>query len=233
MSRLNGAVRTLAILALVLVTGAFAAPTLVATITLAHEAGPGAVVPSHNLIYVSEGSGNRISIIDGATNAVVRVTSSPSGFHWSAASNPTTGRVYISQQFAQKLLVLEGATGDAIEEITVPSVVQTIEDVIVNPTTNEIFVVRGNNEDIAVLNGNGLNPHALLRSFSHHMSAGVQLALDPGHNWLFTASSSSNQIRVFFASSGSHQMFQEMPPVSGIARHSNDLALDPVHNRLY
>lgn len=140
-------------------------PTPVATVTLppSTSSATAPVVPGTanplavafndvtNKIYVANGSGNTISVIDGTTFKVtdtITVQEDPTAI----AVNTTTNMIYVSNQEAASISVIDGTTNEITT--TLPGFASQIA---VNPVTNRVYVVNPNgaeNYNEYVLDGN-------------------------------------------------------------------------------
>ena len=111
---------------------------VIATIQLPLGSGPWgiAVNPVTNRVYVSNPGANTVSVIDGATNAVVdsvAVGQSPMGI----AVNPDTNRIFVANRNDNSVSVLDGLTNTVITSIPTS---QGPGGVAVNPATNLVYV---------------------------------------------------------------------------------------------
>ncbi len=95
-----------------------------------------AVIAAHNYIYVANSGDNTVSVINGASNAVVAtipVGTTPKG----VAYNPTNNKVYVTNTTTTS--VIDPNTNTVVT--TIPSAGGC--DVVVNPNTNKIYVANG------------------------------------------------------------------------------------------
>src|SRR2546425_359551 len=113
------------------------------TVTIAVGSNPNgvAVNPLTNRIYVANSDDNTVSVIDGATNAVVdrvHVGTNPSG----VAVNPATNRISVTLYgFAggNTVQVIDGATDAIVDSVIVNAPPWLID---VNPVTNRAYVAQ-------------------------------------------------------------------------------------------
>ena len=121
------------------------AQAVVATIAVGTDANVVAVNPVTNKIYVAgPGSGNNVTVIDGATNntTTVPVLSGPGAGVNTIAVNAVTNQIYV-ENCAGIVTVIDGATNNTTN-VNVPVMAGLDPNFIaVNPTTNQIYVVAG------------------------------------------------------------------------------------------
>jgi YVTN family beta-propeller protein len=101
---------------------------------------------SVNRIYVANFNENTVSVIDGATNAVIDtipVGINPAG----VAVNPLTNRIYVGNLNSDNVSVIDGSTNTVIA--TIPAG-DGASAVAVNTATNAIYVANSND----ILSGN-------------------------------------------------------------------------------
>ena len=106
-----------------------------------------AVNPSTNRIYVANAIGNKVIVIDGATNFIVAQVSvnTPHGI----GVNPATNRIYVSDS-ANSVSVIDGASNAVVMTIPVGS---GPFGVGVNPATNRIYVANNGSNNVSVVDG--------------------------------------------------------------------------------
>ncbi|MBI2471289.1 MAG: carboxypeptidase regulatory-like domain-containing protein [Planctomycetes bacterium] len=127
---------------------AAAAPTVTATISVGSYPWGVGVNSTTNRIYVTNNSGNTVSVIDGATNTVtatISVGSSPSY----VGVNPSTNRIYVSNGNSNTVSVIDGATNAVVSTISLSSPT----GVGINSTTNRIYVPDYWNNTVRVIDG--------------------------------------------------------------------------------
>ena len=78
-----------------------------------------AVNPTTNVVYVTNGSGNSVSVINGATNTVTATIDV--GDPGAVAVNPTTNVVYVANFSDNSISVIYGATNTVTTSIGVGS----------------------------------------------------------------------------------------------------------------
>lgn len=130
-------------------------PTSVSTVTLPPSTTPASapVVPGTanplavafnnvtNKIYVANGSGNTISVIDGTTFKVTD-TITVQEYPTVIAVNTATNMIYVSNREAASISVIDGTTNAIVA--TLPGFASQIA---VNPVTNRVYVVNPNGDE--------------------------------------------------------------------------------------
>jgi YVTN family beta-propeller protein len=163
------------------------------------DAGPldVAVNPNTNTIYVASDSGT-VSVINGTTNSVMR-TVPVKGAPTSVAVNPNTNTIYVSSfNFDPNNLAINGTvsvingttisgstSGLESEEIAVRS---RPNDVVVNPTTNTIYVAESGSNTVSIIEGKTDNEVGKVSV----KGAPSSLAVNPTTNTIYVASYDSN-----------------------------------------
>jgi YVTN family beta-propeller protein len=106
--------------------------------------------PTTNVVYVANGEGNTVSVVDGTSFEVldtITVEADPTGI----AVNPVTNKIYVVNSGAESLSVIDGTTNTITA--TIPG---GYGQVAVNPVTDRIYVLdsRGaENYNVSVLDG--------------------------------------------------------------------------------
>ena len=156
------------------------AQTLLPTIPTGTTASRIAVNPVTNRLYVTNYDSNTVSVIDGATNAVV--TNVPVGARptWIAA-NPETNKIYVSNAGAgtsgPSLMVMSGASN----AITSTLIVGDVGWTAINEITNKTYVVRyGQADEVNIILDERYVNTAATRSYQP-----VSIALNPYTNILY------------------------------------------------
>jgi YVTN family beta-propeller protein len=109
-----------------------------ATITDPGFSGPSAIAVNErtNRVYMTNETGDTVSVIDGNTNTVlttVSVGASPEGI----ACDTTTNRVYVADSLSNTLSIISGTTNTVIA--TIPGFNEPIQ-VAVDTSTNRVYV---------------------------------------------------------------------------------------------
>ena len=157
------------------------------TATVATSTGPecAAVNPVANKIYVTNASDNSVTVIDGATNATVRV---PVGLSPAFVGvNPVTNRVYVANRGDNTVTVIDGSTNGT----TVVPVGVNPAQLAVNAVTNKVYVANAGSNNVTVIDGatNGTS----------NVAAGVSpigIAVNTVTNRIYVANTSSAAVTV-------------------------------------
>lgn len=117
--------------------GEASAQTVVATIPVGLNPWSVAVNPATNRVYTANISANNVSVVDGATNAVVATipTLGIAGSTKAIAVNPTTNRIYVAHCYAG-LSIIDGVTQAVVANVPIAGCPSSIA---VNPVTNRIY----------------------------------------------------------------------------------------------
>jgi YVTN family beta-propeller protein len=162
-----------------------------------------AVNPVSNLIYVTNGGcscGNTVSVISGATNAVVAVIPVGNG-PFAVAVNPVTNRIYVANCDDGTISVIDGATNTVIgapipDGNPAPSSPQGIA---VNPVTNKIYVTDSFYGTLLTIDGSTNTPGVPQTiGFST-----IGVAVDPIRNLIYVADAGVSQAYAVSGSNGS------------------------------
>lgn len=110
------------------------------------------VNPMTNRIYVSESVEDKVVVIDGETNAIIGAVD-VEGDPRDVEVNPTTNLVYVISQevrandcivcpvFDDNIFIIDGNINEVINKIDFGD--STIDDIVINPATNRIYVSIG------------------------------------------------------------------------------------------
>jgi uncharacterized repeat protein (TIGR01451 family) len=117
--------------------GPLPTPPVIATIVVGNNTLGVDVNPATNRVYAAHNGGSRVSVIDGAANAVSTTVPLPNP-PIAVGTNPSTNRVYAPVQgsAAGDLYVLDGATNAVVATVTVGDSPRYIA---VNPATNRLY----------------------------------------------------------------------------------------------
>src|SRR5215204_1280924 len=135
-ARRKVAIAVFAALASITTSGAHLNPTIVNNIAVGSSPQGVAVNPDTNRVYVANGLGDSVSVIDGATERVVAtigVGDQPAG----VAVNAATQRIYVANLSSDSISVIDGETNTVTATIAVGD--QPL-GVAVNRDTNRIYV---------------------------------------------------------------------------------------------
>jgi len=192
-------------------------PAVIATILLGGHAPWGvAVNPNTDRVYVANEDSANVSVIDGATNAVVATV--PAGYGpYGIAVNPNTNRIYVGDRQA-KVWVIDGASNAVVAIVPVDS---TVGDVAVNPNTNRIYVSGGGS--VSVIDGAG---NTVVATVPVGLGA-YGVAVNPSTNLIYVASEATDEVSVI---DGSSNVVVATIPVGSLP---TKVAVNPTTNRIY
>ena len=105
-------------------------------------------VQAHNIVYVTNVNSDTVSVIDGATNAILS-TIATSHLPRGIAINPTTNRAYVVNQ-GGNLDVINTVTNTLVTSITS---VARAQGVAINTTTNRIYAGNDSANTVSVIDG--------------------------------------------------------------------------------
>lgn len=189
--------------------------------------------PVTQRVYVGAEDVPGIAVIDAVTNAVL-TTIPTEGYHIGIAVNPATNRVYVAQQFAGSVRIIDGADNSVLGDLVVPGLVQTIGDLALNSVTNRLYVIRANNNDVAVFDTT-TNVFVDAIAFDPPSAPGCPIipcdatgiAVNPASNRIYLAHSASARLTVI--DGASNRVITSVPVGKGASR----IAINPVTNRIY
>jgi YVTN family beta-propeller protein len=138
---------SLTILAVMPIAAAHGA-SLSTTIPVASGADNIAVNPETDMVYVSGGGSDTITVINGATNSVVG-TIALSGYASGIAVDTSTDMIYVANELQASLTVIDGATNTVVDVISLPMTAPAY--VAVNANTDTVYVL-GHHDQVAVVN---------------------------------------------------------------------------------
>jgi YVTN family beta-propeller protein len=137
---------------------------VIATVTVGDWPYDVAVNPVTNQIYIANGGGTTVTVIDGATHATADI---PAGLQpVFLAVNTVTNKIYVAGGQANgDLTVIDGATGSSTH-IAIPFGpwgFALLSTVAVNEVTNKVYVVDVMSKNLLVVDGvtNGVTLRAL------------------------------------------------------------------------
>jgi YVTN family beta-propeller protein len=122
--------------------------TTTTTIPVANGADNIAVNPETDMVYVSGGGSDTVTVINGATNSIVG-TVSVSGYASGIAVDTSTGMVYVANELQASLTVIDGATNTVVDVVSLPMTAPAY--VAVNSNTDTVYVL-GHPDQLAVVN---------------------------------------------------------------------------------
>jgi YVTN family beta-propeller protein len=194
-----------------------------------------AVNPATNRIYVANTNDGTVSVINGATNAVVAtitVGSSPFG----VAVNPVTNGIYVSwYNFDGSLVVINGATNQVITDIPLQ---HNSLYLAVNTVTNRIYVA--NQSGNAVGNSNDDGSLSVVDGATNTVLANVTVgaflegvAVDEQTQRVYINNLITGLVSVFDAKKNVLARKITLPPLPGGEVRPLGLAFDPHAHQLY
>jgi len=200
-------------------------PTVIATIDVQpgpHSAG---VNPTTGRIYVAKYWGpwvpGSVSVIDGATNAVVGDVGVGLGSHW-VAVNPTTNRIYVSNNSSHTVSVIDGLTNTVVA--TVPAGAYPV-GVAANPLSNLVYVANYYDDTVTVIDGATNAVVATVPVGGEPYGVGV----NPTTNRIYVANYSSLSRSVSVIDGATNAVVATVP----VPDSPGDLAVNPSTNRIY
>ncbi len=162
------------------------APNVYPTQSVPVGSDPGALAvnPVTNKIFVVDGAGDSVTVIDGASLATSTVAVGKSPV--SIAVNPVTNQVYVADHLSNSLTVIDGAA------LTTSSIAvgKSPYSVAVNPLTNQIYVANSDGTLSAIDGATGAT--ATLQCGDSPYS----VAVDPVTNRIYVANSNSGTVSV-------------------------------------
>ncbi len=201
--------------------------TLITTITgLGPTPRELAVNPVANMIYVGNegnGTGTTLSVINGATNAIVQnitVGRGPEG----VAVNPITNRIYTANQGGNTVSVINGSTNTVIATVPVGS---GPSELAIDTITNRLYVANSNSNTISVIdtNTNTVIDTIAVGDFPRGLS------LDPVSNQVYLVNENDDTFSVI---NGNTDSVIYTIPLSSTPVYSQSFTeYDPTNNRVY
>ena len=162
--------------------------SVLSTVTAGTDPYAAAVDPTTNTVYVTNPSGNNVTVIDGATNTVI--TTVPVGANpEEVAVDPSSQIVYVSNANDNTVSVIDEATNTVTA--TVP-VGDSPFGIAVNPTTNTVYVANANDATVSVIDG-------ATNTVKATVSVGVSpggIAVNSTTNTLYAANTSDGTVSV-------------------------------------
>jgi len=148
-------------------------------------------------IYVANSGSNNISVIDGASNAVVATVTDPHAIAPVAlAVNATTNTIYVANSQSNNLTVIAGSTNAVTATIPVGA---SPSGVAVESQTNFIYVASAASGNITVING---MTNAMATLSDPSAKNPVAVAANSVTNKIYVANSGSNNVTVI---DGAHE----------------------------
>jgi len=199
---------------------ASADPQVIATIALGsgylEDVG---VNPVTNRVYVANYYGDKVSVIDAATNTVVAtvpVGGGPEG----VGVDLSSGRIYVANWSSDTVSVIDGATNSVIATVPVGSGPRGVG---VNPSTNRIYVANRNSNSVSVIDGPSNNIVGAVAVGSWPKGVGV----NPTTNLIYVANQGSNNVSVIDGATSS------VVATVAVEDEPWGVGVNPTTNRIY
>jgi YVTN family beta-propeller protein len=184
-------------------------------------AGPVAVNPNTNRIYVAAGhGGNNLLVVDGDSNTI---SATIGGFNggWGLGVNPNTNRIYASRRDHNDVQVIDGATNTIAVTI---SVGLNPYGLAVDPNANRIYVANYDSKNVSVINGDTNMVDATIEL----SNSPISVAVNPDINRIYVADA-ANTVWVI---DGATLMVEAVVGV-GSGVQADGIDVNPNTNRVY
>ena len=182
-------------------------------------------------VYVTGyGGGNKIAVISERTDKVI-ATITPPGGATGLAVNPRTDKIYTGDE--QGVAAISGATNQVVAQVTYPP--RSFTGGAVDPRYNRIFFGEGQQETVAMING---NTNKLITHIPDDFPV-TDVAVDPRTNLLYVtdldfpvlvlSAQTGQRTGTFLPSAGSSNSGVEVNPRTGlvyIASEDNVVTVD-------
>lgn len=204
---------------------------LIGTISVGNTPAGVAVKPVSGRVYVVNGEGGTVSVIDGETNRVLATLSVGAKPRYIAA-NPTTNRLYVTHYFAKHLTMIDGATNEIIGTVALDGNPTGVE---VNPNTNRIYVASiadntqgGTFAGVSVIDGasNTVIATVTVGNQTPSSAGPGNVAVNPITNLIYVGSNNPNSVSVIDGAANRVAATIEVDSVDGIG-------VNPTTNRIY
>ncbi|MBU1672508.1 MAG: YncE family protein [Actinobacteria bacterium] len=217
------------------VSAAFSVP-LVSTIAVGSEPLGTCLNPNTNRLYVANYGSNSVSIVDCATNAVLKTLGNVGNKYkfsnpCAVAVNPTTGLIFVVNNTSYSVTVVNGATDTTIKKIPLYKDFPCPWAICVNPVTNRIYVANSGTfsspgDKISIIDGNSLK---VVRTRTVGLWP-TSIGVDTETNRVFVANTASNTVSVL----------DDTHPDNPVMTHEldgfiapNGIAVSPSRNMVY
>lgn len=189
---------------------------IVATITVGSSPRGIAANPNTNRIYVAYGS-STVSVIDGATQSVIKNITVGSNPFYQIGINLSTNRVYVPNNGSSSLSVIDGNTNAVIK--TISGLGSTPEGVDVHPGRNRVYVTHGGSS-LSVIDGatNTISSVTATGTWNH------QVAVNPNTDRAYVSRSDPNLVAVINLATN-----QKTTDINAVGHP----AIDTITNRVY
>jgi YVTN family beta-propeller protein len=185
----------LAVLMVVGLVQALAAPAVVTTVLVGFSPRGVAVNSNTGYVYTSNELSNTVSVISSTTNTVV-ATVTVGSLPFGIAVNPNTNRIYVTNRNSGNVSVINGNTNTVISTIAVNS---NPLGVAINPNTNRIYVANFNSSTISVISGTNNTVLTTIPVGTNPMG----IALNSNTGFLYVANAASDNVSVISTTNNS------------------------------
>jgi len=144
--------------------------------------------PTNNKVYCANYDSDNVTVIDGATNAVI-TTIAVGDEPCALAYNPTDNKVYCANWLSDNVTVIDGATNAVITTITVGAGPYAL---VYNPTNNKVYCANWYSGNVTVIDG---ATNAVITT----IPVGVRpcaLVYNPTNNKVYCANYASDNVTV-------------------------------------
>lgn len=189
-----------------------------------------AVNPNTNRVYVTGSPWvPHVSVIDGATNAVIATILGPVGdlglvgAAAGVAVNPNTNLIYVGGLFIRRVAVIDGETNTV--QVTIPVGFGNNRDLAVNSNINRVYVVHGNDRHVSVIDGGNNSIITTLETGANPAGLGV----NPFNNRVYVGNTGDNTVSVI---DGTTNTLIINLSVGNVPGHGS-IGVNPITNRIY
>ncbi|MCK4322561.1 T9SS type A sorting domain-containing protein [candidate division WOR-3 bacterium] len=105
--------------------------------------------PTNNKVYCANAWDTNVTVIDGATNAIITAITVGDG-PCALVYNPTNNKVYCANYGSDNVAVIDGATNAVITTITVGDYPGAL---VYNPTNNDVYCANESSDNVTVIDG--------------------------------------------------------------------------------
>ena len=200
-------------------TRIFTTPSKVATVAVGALPLAMASNQKTNRVYVANNIGNSVSVIDGASDAIVAtipVQKAPYG----VAVNEVTNRIYVTNNYSNTVSVIDGGTNQVVTTIPAGSAARAVA---VNDRTNRVYVTNFMAASVSVIDG-GTN---LVLATVSVGARPISLAINKTTNKIYVANYYGDSVTVI---DGADNSVDATIPVGSSPRF---IELNATTNKLY
>ena len=198
-----------------------------------------AVNPNTNMVYISNEDANRISIINGKSDTLVKTIIVPSNNSTYANNyseldvNPNTNIIAMTDKSSNTLSIINGTTNDFLKTVKVGN---SPSDVAINSATNMMYVTNMRSNTVSVIDGktdrvvagsiDNQNQLPLLSGFKVDTGP-LRLAVNPNTNKIYVIYEFSNKVSVI---DGTTDRIVDTITLDNV---TNAIAVNPTTNMIY